>query len=36
MTLTVFPAIDLRHGKVVRLTQGEAGRETVYGEDPVR
>jgi phosphoribosylformimino-5-aminoimidazole carboxamide ribotide isomerase len=31
---TVFPAIDLRGGKVVRLAQGDPGRETVYGGDP--
>ena len=31
----LFPAIDLRHGRVVRLSQGEATRQTVYGEDPV-
>jgi phosphoribosylformimino-5-aminoimidazole carboxamide ribotide isomerase len=31
----VFPAIDLRGGKCVRLLQGEPGRETVYGKDPI-
>jgi phosphoribosylformimino-5-aminoimidazole carboxamide ribotide isomerase len=31
----LFPAIDIRHGRVVRLSQGEATRQTVYGEDPV-
>jgi phosphoribosylformimino-5-aminoimidazole carboxamide ribotide isomerase len=31
----LLPAIDLRHGRVVRLSQGEAARETVYGDDPV-
>jgi phosphoribosylformimino-5-aminoimidazole carboxamide ribotide isomerase len=31
----VFPAIDLRRGECVRLLQGEPGRETVYGRDPV-
>ncbi|MEZ0397045.1 MAG: 1-(5-phosphoribosyl)-5-[(5-phosphoribosylamino)methylideneamino] imidazole-4-carboxamide isomerase [Anaerolineales bacterium] len=31
---TVFPAIDLRGGKVVRLAQGDPARQTVYGEDP--
>jgi len=30
-----FPAIDLRGGRCVRLTQGDFGRETVYGTDPV-
>jgi phosphoribosylformimino-5-aminoimidazole carboxamide ribotide isomerase len=31
---TVFPAIDLRGGKVVRLAQGDPSRQTTYGEDP--
>lgn len=31
---TVFPAIDLRAGKVVRLAQGDPNRQTVYGGDP--
>ncbi len=31
----VFPAIDLRGGRCVRLYQGDYGQETVYGEDPV-
>lgn len=35
MTFTVYPAIDLRKGKVVRLQQGEASHETVYADDPV-
>jgi phosphoribosylformimino-5-aminoimidazole carboxamide ribotide isomerase len=30
----LFPAIDIRHGRVVRLSQGEATRQTVYGDDP--
>jgi phosphoribosylformimino-5-aminoimidazole carboxamide ribotide isomerase len=34
--LLVIPAIDLRGGTVVRLTQGEYERETVYFDDPVR
>ena len=33
--MDLLPAIDLRHGRVVRLSQGEAARETVYGDDPV-
>ena len=32
--MDLFPAIDIRHGRVVRLSQGEATRQTVYGEDP--
>jgi phosphoribosylformimino-5-aminoimidazole carboxamide ribotide isomerase len=33
--VTVYPAVDLRGGRCVRLTQGDFGRETVYGDDPV-
>lgn len=35
MTLIVFPAIDLKAGKVVRLAEGDMERATVYGDDPV-
>jgi phosphoribosylformimino-5-aminoimidazole carboxamide ribotide isomerase len=30
----VFPAIDLRAGRVVRLAQGDPNRQTVYSDDP--
>lgn len=33
--MEVWPAIDLRGGKCVRLQQGDYGRETVFGDDPV-
>ncbi len=33
--MTIFPAIDIRGGRCVRLTQGKADAETVYFEDPV-
>lgn len=33
--MELYPAIDLRGGRVVRLSQGEAARETSYGDDPV-
>jgi phosphoribosylformimino-5-aminoimidazole carboxamide ribotide isomerase len=33
--MIVFPAIDLRRGKCVRLQQGAPEAETVYSEDPV-
>jgi phosphoribosylformimino-5-aminoimidazole carboxamide ribotide isomerase len=33
--MNIFPAIDLRGGKVVRLEQGRAEAQTVYGDDPV-
>lgn len=32
--MKLFPAIDLRGGQVVRLTQGDYDRMTVYGADP--
>lgn len=31
---TILPAVDLKSGKCVRLRQGRADDETVYGEDP--
>ena len=31
----LFPAIDLRGGRVVRLRQGDYADETVYGDDPL-
>jgi phosphoribosylformimino-5-aminoimidazole carboxamide ribotide isomerase len=33
--MELWPAIDLRGGKCVRLLQGDYERETVFGEDPV-
>lgn len=32
--LTIFPAIDLKGGQVVRLAEGDMARATVYGDDP--
>ena len=32
--MEVIPAVDIRGGRCVRLEQGLAGRETVYGDDP--
>ncbi|MEX0613778.1 MAG: HisA/HisF-related TIM barrel protein, partial [Pirellulales bacterium] len=32
--MQVWPAIDLRGGKCVRLQQGDYQRETVFAEDP--
>jgi phosphoribosylformimino-5-aminoimidazole carboxamide ribotide isomerase len=32
--MQIWPAIDLRGGKCVRLQQGDYNRETVFGEDP--
>jgi phosphoribosylformimino-5-aminoimidazole carboxamide ribotide isomerase len=31
---TIFPAIDMRGGKCVRLIQGDYNKETVYGDSP--
>ena len=36
MSFILYPAMDLRGGKCVRLYQGDYGAETVYDEDPVR
>ena len=36
LPFTIFPAIDLRAGKVVRLAQGDPTRQTTYGDDPRR
>src|SRR5438552_1764089 len=33
--MIIIPAIDLRNGKCVRLTQGESSQETVYSDNPV-
>ncbi|MEX2293151.1 MAG: HisA/HisF-related TIM barrel protein [Acidimicrobiales bacterium] len=33
--MDLYPAIDLRGGKVVQLTQGDFARERVHGDDPV-
>ncbi len=32
--MIIFPAIDLRHGRCVRLRQGDPNAETVFGDDP--
>jgi phosphoribosylformimino-5-aminoimidazole carboxamide ribotide isomerase len=34
LSVELYPAIDIRSGRVVRLSQGEATRQTVYGDDP--
>lgn len=33
--MIIFPAIDLRDGKVVRLHQGDYDQMTIYSEDPL-
>lgn len=35
MGFTIYPAVDIREGKAVRLTQGRTDAETVYDTDPV-
>ena len=34
-SFTLYPALDLRGGRVVRLAQGDYARETQYGDDPL-
>lgn len=33
--MIVYPAIDLRGGKVVRLMEGDPNRQTIFSEDPI-
>ena len=33
--MIIFPAIDLRAGKAVRLLQGDPEKETIFSDDPV-
>ncbi|MCX7779754.1 MAG: HisA/HisF-related TIM barrel protein, partial [Negativicutes bacterium] len=33
--MIVFPAIDIRGGKCVRLTEGRFDQETVFADNPV-
>jgi phosphoribosylformimino-5-aminoimidazole carboxamide ribotide isomerase len=35
VSFTIYPAIDLRGGKVVRLKEGDPARMTPYSDDPV-
>jgi len=34
MSFIIYPAIDMRGGKCVRLMQGDYSKETVYGDSP--
>ena len=34
MSFEVIPAIDIKDGQVVRLTQGDFNRQTVFSHDP--
>lgn len=33
--MIIFPAIDLRHGKCVRLLRGDPNLQTTYADDPI-
>jgi phosphoribosylformimino-5-aminoimidazole carboxamide ribotide isomerase len=33
---TLYPAIDMRNGKCVRLVQGNYDKETIYGDSPLQ
>ncbi|WP_217538846.1 1-(5-phosphoribosyl)-5-[(5-phosphoribosylamino)methylideneamino]imidazole-4-carboxamide isomerase [Stenotrophomonas sp. GbtcB23] len=35
MSFTVYPALDIREGRVVRLLQGDYAQQTTYGDDPL-
>jgi 1-(5-phosphoribosyl)-5-[(5-phosphoribosylamino)methylideneamino] imidazole-4-carboxamide isomerase/N-(5'phosphoribosyl)anthranilate isomerase len=35
VSITLYPAVDIKDGRAVRLTQGAADAETVYDDDPV-
>ncbi|HJV16552.1 MAG TPA: 1-(5-phosphoribosyl)-5-[(5-phosphoribosylamino)methylideneamino]imidazole-4-carboxamide isomerase [Bacillales bacterium] len=34
MSLMIYPAIDMKSGKCVRLLQGDYDKETIYGDSP--
>jgi phosphoribosylformimino-5-aminoimidazole carboxamide ribotide isomerase len=34
LSMTIYPAIDIKNGRCVRLTQGRADQETVYFDNP--
>jgi phosphoribosylformimino-5-aminoimidazole carboxamide ribotide isomerase len=36
MKFEIYPAIDLRGGKVVRLRQGDSTQQTTYADDPAK
>lgn len=35
-TFTIYPAIDLRAGQVIRLQEGDPSRKTTYSDDPAK
>jgi len=36
MSFTIYPAIDIREGRIVRLAQGDYAAETRYGDNPLQ
>ena len=34
--MLIIPAIDIKNGKCVRLSQGEMDKETIYSDDPLK
>ena len=34
--MIIFPAVDLKNGKAVRLKQGKADQVSVFSDDPVQ
>jgi phosphoribosylformimino-5-aminoimidazole carboxamide ribotide isomerase len=34
MSFIIYPAIDLRNGRVVRLQHGDPNKQTIFGDDP--
>lgn len=36
MSFTLYPAVDIKEGRAVRLVQGREDAETVYDDDPVQ
>lgn len=34
--MIIYPAIDLRGGKVVRLMEGDPNRQTIFSDDPIQ
>ena len=33
--MLIYPAVDIKSGKAVRLVQGRADQQTIYDDDPV-
>ncbi|MFQ5434570.1 MAG: HisA/HisF-related TIM barrel protein, partial [Anaerolineae bacterium] len=35
MTFTIYPAIDMRNGRVVRLQYGDPDKQTIFSDNPM-